>query len=404
MKAFLGVLCAILLAGAASLAQRSTPATSNLRATGLLEIGANGRARLVPIVIKVGDKFYDAGLYHATPRPLALDEGTVYEGTRNGDSVGLFTVTQAQDMSGVWVGLGQWRLNSAEPAEEPKKPEPAAKPEDADERPILRKPKPAGSAPAPAPEQKPQPPAPSEPVKAAAPKAPELPSPDSDPNRPILRRGKPTGSASGDELPPLTPNKPGASRSGTGAAAGSSGIVEVLPAVSDAKGPKPRPYLMQLNPEERGRYENAARQLAYAAVRKFAAGRPQHQPAPATALTDVQFKVYDAHYNNEPDFVLSASLPEQLPAGAQSAFRFFVTVVARVDLYGDVHQLMAQVTDASHLDAYPRLELIDIVDAEGTGSGQLLFRQVSANRYNYILYRIGSDKLWTLFEGAGARE
>jgi hypothetical protein len=402
MKAFISALCAVLLLGAAALAQRSAPVTSSLRATGLLEIGTNGRARLVPIVIKVGDKFYDAGLYHATPRPLALDEGTVYEGTRNGDSVGLFTVTQAQDMSGVWVGLGQWRLNTAEEAEA-KKPEPAPKQEDVDERPILRKPKPAGSTPPPAPEQKPESAPPSEPTKAAAAKPPEIPSPDSDPNRPILRRGKPTGNAAGDELPPLTASKPGASRSGAGAPAGSSGIVEVLPAVSDAKGPKPRPYLMQLNPEERSRYENAARQLAYAAVRKFAAARPRHQPAPAAALADVQFKVYDAHYNNEPDFVLSASLPEHLPPGAQSDFRFFVTVVARVDLYGDVHQLMAEVTDTSHLDAYPRLELIDVVDAEGAGSGQLLFRQVHASRYNYILYRIGSDQLWTLFEGAGER-
>jgi hypothetical protein len=403
-------------------AQRSARATSRLRATALLEV-SNGRARLVPIAIKIGDKFYDAGLYHADPRPMALDSGVVYEAARAGDSVGLFTVTSAQDLKGVWVGLGQWRPNDM-PQPEKKEMTPAGPLVDTDAPPVLRRPHPVTpegntNPPAPTPsettptsgESKPASPE-SKPANAPPPssvskKSPPVP-PDSeeDSERPILRRGKPTGHEANDGLPPTILEKPGAAHSTPAAAPSGNkgtapGPVEVLTAVSDATGPGPRPYLMQLNQDERARYEQSARKLAYEAIRKFAGIRPQHKPAAAGELVDVQFRVYDAHYNNEPDLILSASLPELLPRGAQSGFRYFVTVVARVDMYGETHQLLGSVTDSTHLDAYPRLEFVDVVDAEGSGSGQLLLRQISDRGYSYILYRIGLDKLWPLFEGAG---
>jgi hypothetical protein len=391
---------------------------SKLRATGILELAANGRARLIPIVIKVGDKFFDGGLYHADPSPMALESGTVYEAERAGDSLGLFTVTKAQDVSGVWVGLGQWRSEDSQKAKPaPAKSVPQA---DDDERPILRKPKSTAaqsSSPSPsptpfptaspAPESKPA--AESKPASASSP-APS-PSPaeyaamEQDAARPILRRGKPAAQESADELPPLIAEKPGAAHSTPGAAGGgleaSSSGVEVLTAVSDAGGPDPRPYTMQLSSEEQVRFEKAVRQMAYAAVSKYAASRPQHRPAAATEFVEAQFRAFDAHTNNEPDLVFSAALPERLPRGASSGFRYLVTVVARVDIYGDLHQLLAQVTDSAHLDAYPRLELIDVVDAEGAGTGQLLFREISDTGYDYALYRIGADKLWLLFQGAG---
>jgi hypothetical protein len=403
-------------------AQRSARATSRLRATALLEV-SNGRARLVPIAIKVGDKFYDAGLYHADPRPMALVSGVVYEAARGGDSVGLFTVTDAQDLKGVWVGLGQWRPNDM-PQPEKKQVPPAAPPADTDAPPVLRRPHPATpeadtNPPAPPPsDTKPasgeSKPAPTESKPGNAPQASSVskksPPPPSDSeedgDRPILRHGKPTSHEANDELPPTILEKPGAAHSTPAAALSATkgtapGPVEVLTAVSDAAGPAPRPYLMQLNPDERARYEQSTRKLAYEAIRKFAGVRPQHKPAAAGEFADLQFRVYDAHYNNEPDLILSASLPELLPRGAQSGFRYFVTVVARVDMYGETHQLLGSVTDSTHLDAYPRLEFVDIVDAEGSGSGQLLLRQVSDTGYSYMLYRIGLDKLWPLFEGAG---
>lgn len=131
-------------------AQSSPTATSRLRATALLELTKDGHARLIPIALKVGEKFYDAGLYRADPSPWALDPGVVYEAMRAGDSVGLFTITHAAAIRGVWIGWGQWRANNAPvPEKEKEKGKKAAKSaapapegENDDDRPILRRPKP----------------------------------------------------------------------------------------------------------------------------------------------------------------------------------------------------------------------------------------------------------------------
>jgi hypothetical protein len=69
-------------------------------------------------------------------------------------------------------------------------------------------------------------------------------------------------------------------------------------------------------------------------------------------------------------------------------------------MYRETRLLFSQVTDSTHLDTYPRMELVDLVDAAGSGTGQLLFRRISDTGYSFALYRIGLDKLWPLFEGA----
>jgi hypothetical protein len=58
------------------------------------------------------------------------------------------------------------------------------------------------------------------------------------------------------------------------------------------------------------------------------------------------------------------------------------------------------VTDNQHLDVTARLELIDAVDADGDGRGELLFREVSDVGSAYVVYRVTADQLWTLFEGS----
>jgi hypothetical protein len=394
-----------LLCSAASLPQRAARTGSRLRSTAILEIAGNGHARLVPIVIKVGEKYFDAGAYRADPRPMALDPGTVYEATRTGDSVGLFTVTAAQEAKGVWIGLGRWRPNGA-PEPERKKEKSPPPPSSEDERPTLKNSKPAapeaGPAPAPAESKsnaeaaKPGSAPPAEATGGARKETEE------ERNRPVLRRGKPAAAQPSDETPPEISEKPGTAHSTPGAASAAGatpGAVEVLAAVSDANGPAPRPYLMSLGPEEQKRDASAVRKLAYDAVLKFAATRPHHKPARASELAVAGFAVYDLHYNNEPELMLTGALPELVPAGgANTSFRYYVTVVAHTDMYGDTLPLFTQVTDSEHLDAYPRMELIDVVDAEGTGDGQLLFREISDAGYKYVIYRAGMDKLWPLYE------
>jgi hypothetical protein len=404
--------------------QAKTHSTSSLRATALLEIAVDGRARLVPVVLEEGDKFFDAALYRANPRPLALDTGVVYEATRVGESVGLFTVSSAQQVQDVWVGLGEWRPKPpGEPGEPERKnsqaPTKSDVEADADAPPKLKRSKPSPTS------------SPSEGSQGSGSKSPdssstsstsspksqtastatpaESPLPADDTARPTLRRGKPI-SQSNDDLVPVFAEKPGTVQTAQFGVSGSAGSpvastsapkpVEVLIAVSDAAGPKPRSYAFPLKTEEHVKSERSLRQTAYDAIRKWAAIRTQHKSGALSEFRDVQLKVFDVNTSNEPELVFTGALPEFLPKGESSTFLYFATVVARLDMYGDLHTLLVQTTDSAHLDEYPRLELIDVVDADGSGIGQFLFREVTDAGYKYALYRISMEKLWLLFESS----
>jgi hypothetical protein len=89
-------------------------------------------------------------------------------------------------------------------------------------------------------------------------------------------------------------------------------------------------------------------------------------------------------------------------AGADRQYadlEYIVTLVARNDIYGELHKAFASITDTQHLDFLPRLELIDAVDADGDGRGELLFRRISDAGKAFVLYRVVGDRLWPLFEG-----
>ena len=425
---------------------RRTKQEKGPRALGLLELAADGKARLIPIAIMVEGKFYDASAYKASPVPLALWSQTVYEAEKTGVSQGLFTIGEAMRVgSDNWFAEGKWRPagSEAKPKRVIAKPkndedegppklrrgEPESKSSENTSVPPATAPAPPTTAPPSTPDEKkapsatsPTPPASNPPNAASDDKPPDQPltttTNDEDPNRPVLKRGAPKTEGA---------VRPGASTGVPRRPAGPAGSAETkpaqpqqIPAISDAGGPDPRPYTYDLKPDEEQKYRKGMLALAADAVRaKIKETTPvleEAKPAPHAAKSahaaakqvqpkfdDVQFRAFDLWNTNEPVFVLSATARMAGASGSEgSEVSSFITLVAKKNIYDELHKLYAGVTDARHLDETPRLELVDAVDADGDGRGELLFKRITDVGSTWGIYRAGADQLFPLFEGSPA--
>ncbi|MGH9601711.1 MAG: hypothetical protein ACRD24_04910 [Terriglobales bacterium] len=408
--AVMAALTALVVAASAQ-TPRPKRKASTLRALGVLELTTDsktpGRGRLVPIYVLEDGKYFDAGLYRVRPRPLAVEPGTVYEAERSGEPAGLFTVEQAADRQRAWFAVGAWVPREFEVAK-PAKPVTVKTGDDEDAPPVLRKPKAGGES------------SPSKPQGDAVPqggtgRAPgqrpgatqaEAPA-EPDPDRPVLRRGKP-------KKPEKSPEQE--LEEFTKSASASGREPERMVAVSDAGLPERRPFAF---PWQRDEEEQWTREIVAMAQAELARWLPQPVPRGGTvpprgagrarqaekpvlpALEDVRVRAFDLNYDNNPEIVLMAR--HTVPATATAPARtYYVTVVAGVAIGGELRRLFASATDDQRLDSVPRMELVDAVDAEGNGDGELLFRRVGRTRESYELFRVGMDKLWTLFEGAAS--
>lgn len=456
-----------MLAGQIGYAQSARKAkVKGPRATGLLELAPNGKAHLIPITIMVDGKFYDASAYKADPVPFALESEVVYEAMRTGVPLGEFTVTGALQAQDAWFGEGNW---VPEGSRTKKKKVADNKPnlDDDSGPPTLRKAGGSKSSGAPASDTSPspKPPASTGPNTSSPSSSGTSPSPsssvdkshseddrsgqtnsvssnpdssesanDEDPNRPSLRRGKPAPSSSSATASKAASTKPSAGRAGTDVTAGNPSTkpaagkpsdasppgvsIQLIPAVSDAGGPEPRPYTFIMKADEEQSYRKKLLVLASAEVAAKAkemtpvlpsAAPPKRTTAtkpaaktPQPVFDKIQIHSFDLWNTNEPVFVMTAQA--RMPASAApkaplSDSTYFITLVAKADIYLDLHKLLSEVTDDKHLDEFLRFELIDAVDADGDGRGELLFREVSDSGTAYAVYRAAADQLYPLFEG-----
>jgi hypothetical protein len=235
--------------------------------------------------------------------------------------------------------------------------------------------------------------------------------------RPTLRRGKPTESAPVEDESAAKTSKPGA----PAAAAASLGPVQLVPAISDGGGPDPKPFKFFWKTGEEEERRTQMLELAGLEVRAYASALARNQipakpPAAKAAgaghktaakpaqpvFENVQFHAFDVWANNQVVMILSAEAHFPAAAGATAApEQYSITLVTRTDIYGNLRKLYAGVTDKFHLDVTPRLELIDAVDADGDGRGELLFRETTDAGNGYVIYRAAADKLWKMFDSRG---
>jgi hypothetical protein len=452
---------------------------------------AKGKVSLVPIAIMINGKFWDASAYKADPVPMALEPGTVYEGERSGNSLGLFTIGTALHSNSAnvptpWIATGVWRAAGSEPAKKALKAESApAHMDTADQPPRLThsptnttpastapdsgKASPSTTTPSSTPSSsgsekssgssnsgdgpprltKPSSPAPESPgtnqtesgqapnssgaptsgaSKPGASKPDDktnIPASDSGTkgtNRPILRRGKPVESFADEEVPGYS--RPGA----TPAAATATKSVEnappkddaqIIPAISDAGGPEPRSFTFEWVQGDEDDRRKQMLELAKAEVRTYVAARAKARIGPNAAhtttarravkmpdpnLENVKMTGYDLWNSNQPVIVFSATAHMPPPAAgsahaeADADLEYSILLVTYPDIYNNLHKLYSGVTDKFHLDVTPRMELIDTVDADGDGRGELLFRVTSDIGTGWAIYRSTADKLWKMYD------
>jgi hypothetical protein len=406
------------------------------RALGLLQLLPNNKARLIPVVILVDGQYYDASAYKASPVPMALWAETEYEGLRTGISQGLFIVTGAlqNQKTNEWLAEGIWQSAESLAAKATRKPSPSVPRGLNDDTgpPVLRhsgaaKPKPPESVPAPTTPQAPaqsqptSPPAsPSSPASTNSTPSPQTPAPDQeDPNRPTLKRGKPASAPPEAPIPSTTAAPKPSAHPPVLPASTKTAEPQLIPAISDADGPEPHSYIYDLKPDEELALRNKMQALAADEIRTRAkqlssevvglaepargskARTATHAKAAQPNFDHVQFRIFDLSSSNEPLMVFSAGaqMPERATQDAPGGLQYFVTLVARQDINGDLHKAFSKVTDTQHLDIEPRFELIDAVDVDGDGRAELLFRKIYDAGSAFVVYRVIGDQLYALFDG-----
>ncbi len=391
----------LLIPAAAQIAKRRT-VSKGPRATALVEVDSKGRAHLIPVTIMIDGRFYDASIYKADPVPMALQPETVYEGFKSGVSQGLFTVGSAIQTQG-WLGLGIWKSNEQIEAEKKAKQERAAK---------LAQTAPQDITSGGPPRLSRSPQGAQEKKQTSPPQESKSPSPEP-PDRPRLKGKSSESSAqtssSSASLAAAEADRPVLRRPAPGEVqqtkteADSSplqGPLQVIPAISDADGPKPRPYDFQLKPGEEQDFMKKMTDMAAEDVRKRAtllsgsADKKNPRNAAVPDFQNTQLRVLDISNTNEAVLVFTGAA--SLPGRADIQYR--TALVARQDIYGDLHRVMAQTTDNKHLDMQPEYDFIDAVDVDGDGRGELLFRQVWDSGSGFGVYRVIGDRLWPLFE------
>ena len=369
-----------------------------------------GPAKLTPVTIYYKGVYNDASIYEATPVPMAVEAGNVYEVQRSGLGIGLFTISDPKQQEHNWFALGEWKLNPPENAsaapsknngssgdDRPilKRPGSSAgtstspNSNDDDERPVLKRPNSSDSQTAAAAVTQ-------VPTTSSAPTT--QPTPE-DPNRPVLRRGKPAAQpqAEPSSSPAAPSSKPTLASTPPLSSAVAQEQQQAVPtlyvAVSDAEPSDDRSYEYPWTPKERVKLTAELAKLALADSQAY---EKQHALPTISTWEQVNVRAFDLFTDNDGELVLTGSQDVSGPR----ARKVFATLVALYDASGTLQKLFSDVTDSEHLDVKGRLELVDAVDSTGSGRADLLFQRVGISSTRYELYRVTRDQLWKLFESS----
>jgi hypothetical protein len=397
---------------------------THLRATAVLEytgsLQDSKATRLVPIAIWDGTQYQPGGLYLAEPAPLAVLPRTQYELESEGRPKGLFTVKDAEDLGGLWIGVGHYQAPAPPRARvaparrghtyrvqevDPDKPHFAHVPADDSAQSS------AGASGQSAPPVDPNRPVLHERPNSDSGNSASSSQPDIDPDRPTFHRSSPASTPAAEASVTasdvaIDPNRPHLEYTPPvdqekldqpDALAGSPPDMEQIVGISDNHPADTESFAYTYswaNPSDAATMKADLEALAQQALatpppprpakttKSSAVRRKSHRAAAPIlpALVDEQFHVYSLSFGGGATMVLSAQ-------SAGNPVKY-VTLIAQPDFYGKPQVLLKQVTGDNMLDVVPRMHLVDAVDTEGNGRADLLFELRGRTWRQFAIYRI----------------
>lgn len=386
----------------------------HLRATAVMEYTGTLKhikaSRLVPVAVWDGLEYEPGDLYMADPAPLAVVGGTQYELERDGESKGFFNISDAEQIGGLWVGVGRFqtpklvaklRASGHMPSVTggnikviPGQPHFAHVPPGSQDSggnasggPTLHQ-RPAGEE--------------AEDNGGGQPANTVGDNGNGDAGPTLHRRGEAAQSSAPANLLPIDPDRPRLSyanpnaekQKGPTVLLGFPPDMKQMAAVSDSSRLDTETHeFVWTSLEDQARMQEALEKIAEEALlpagpAKAEAGHgghaTRHKKAAANptlpALEDVQFHAYSLTFGSGATVVLSAQ------SGTDPVR--YVTIIAQPDFYGTPQVLLKQVTTSVEMDAVPEMQLIDAVDTTGDGRADLVFELRGYTYREFAIYSV----------------
>lgn len=395
-------------------APSTSPSTSqHLRATAVVEYTGTldhiTASRLVPLAVWDGLEYEPGALYLADPAPLAVLGGTQYELEADGKSKGFFNISDAEQIGGLWVGVGRFQAPATAAKLKPMKHLPRivggtndnnpGEPHFAHVPPPDQQTADSGSG-TPTLQQRSSENtsgSPDDTISGSGVQIAPQAQPDTD--RPTLHHRGGETSQSTANAAPIDPDRPhlsyanpNAKEKGPAALLGMPPDMKQIAGVSDSRKLDSASYAFSWSsPGDEAKMQSALEKIAQQALTPPAPAaapapartarhrKPAPPPAPP-ALDNVQFRVFSLTFGGGATMVLSAR--------TQTSPVQYVTIIAQPDFYGNPQVLFKQVTSGTTLDAVPRMRLIDAVDTTGNGRGDLIFELRGYTYRQFAIYSI----------------
>ena len=163
-------------------------------------------------------------------------------------------------------------------------------------------------------------------------------------------------------------------------------------------------YLKKIGRPRPGAAVAASPRAKTPARRGATSAKAKEVPARKSLFAESQFEVMDLDHRNDATLIFSGRerLEPKDDATTSTPQDVYVVYVAHVDYQGNPRGIFRSVTVNDRLDVTPRLELIDAIDAQGNGMGQLLFRRVNDDGAQFAIYKVSFDGMTEIFHGGTA--